>query len=86
METKARQRRSHTDLRERRLWVKWQGPEAGCCLVLWRRVKKAGPRRGGRNEVPEEEKQLGEGLGGMGLADSSTESSRGRCTDMPPPP
>lgn len=41
--------------------------------------------RGSRNKVLEEEKQLGEGLGGMGLADSSTESSRGRCTDMPPP-
>lgn len=33
------------------------------CLVLWRRVEKAGPRRdeSGSNEVPEEEKQLGEG-------------------------
>lgn len=51
--------------------------------------------RGGSNEVPEEEKQLGEGReeghwgNGPGRLlrrsiPSSTESSRGRCTNMPP--
>lgn len=66
MEIKGRQRRKHTELLERRLWISDKILRQGAilsCLVLWRRVEKAGPRRdeSGSNEVPEGEKQLGEG-------------------------